>query len=174
MKIKDIKIGSKFKFGKIEFVKLDNTYGGCLCLAADVLFNGCFDDVEDNRNNWATSSLRQKLTEDIGEYIDTGALFPFDRDLTTDDGLTEYGSCTDVVSLLTCNEYRQYRKLIPNCRQEHWTITADSPKYLYHILFIRFVDSNGCLGSSYAYTGRYGVRPLIVLKSDTLVTVEEK
>ena len=38
MKIKDVKIGSKFKFGKIEFVKLDNTHSGCLCLATDVLF----------------------------------------------------------------------------------------------------------------------------------------
>ena len=138
-----------------------------------MLFDDCFD--EGNQNDWATSSLRKNLVKIIGEYIENSdALVPFIRDLTTDDGMTEYGSCTDVVSLLTCNEYRKYRKLIPNCRHEHWTITADSPKYLYNIRFIRFVDSNGCLGSSYAYTGRYGVRPLIVLKSDTLVTGEEK
>ena len=171
MKIKDIKTGSKFKFGKIEFVKLDNTYGGCLCLAADVLFNGCFDDVEDNRNNWATSSLRQKLTEDIGEYIDTGALFPFDRDLTTDDGMTEYGSCTDVVSLLTCDEYRKYRKLIPNCGKWHWTVTEDSLEYWYDV---RYVSSNGNLSSDYACSGYLGVRPLCVLKSDTIVEVQKR
>ena len=167
MKIKDIKIGSKFKFGKIEFVKLDNTYGGCLCLATDVLFNGCFD--EDGKNNWATSTLRQKLTEDIGEYIDTGALFPFDRDLTTDDGMTEYGSCTDVVSLLTCGEYRKYRKLIPNCGKWHWTITADSLEYSY---YVRLVLSDGSLSNDTAYDGNYGVRPLCVLKSDTIVEVQ--
>ena len=162
MKIKDVKIGSKFKFGKIEFVKLDNAYGGCLCLATAVLFRDCFD--EDNLNNWVTSSLRQKLTEVIGDYIDTSALVPFDRDLTTDDGMTDYGHCTDSVSLLTCDEYRKYRKLIPNCGESHWTITADSLIYSYSV---RFVYSDGSLNSSRAFSG--GVRPLCNLKLATIV-----
>ena len=164
MKIKDIKIGSKFKFGKIEFVKLDNTYGGCLCLAADVPFNDCFD--EGNLNNWATSTLRQKLPIVIRKYINTSALALLDRDLTTDDGMTEYGHCTDTVSLLTCDEYRKYRKLIPNCGKWHWTVTADSLEYWYEV---RYVSSNGNLSSDYACSGYIGVRPLCVLKSDTIV-----
>lgn len=167
MKIKDVKIGSKFKFGKIEFVKLDNSYGGCLCLATDVLFRDCFD--EDNLNNWATSSLRQKLVKVIGDYINTSALVPFDRDLTTDDGMTDYGHCTDTVSLLTCDEYRKYRKFIPNCGEGHWTITADS---LIYSCFVRFVLSVGSL-SAYAACYGYGVvRPLCVLKPDTIVEVQ--
>ena len=165
MKIKDVKIGCKFKFGKIEFVKLDNSYGGCLCLATPALFRDCFD--EDNLNNWATSTLRQKLMEVIGDYIDTSALVPFDRDLTTDDGMTDYGHCTDTVSLLTCDEYRKYRKLIPNCGESHWTITADSLIYSYSV---RFVYSDGSLNSSRAFSG--GVRPLCVLKPDAIVEVQ--
>ena len=168
MKIKDVKIGSKFKFGKIEFVKLDNSYGGCLCLATGVLFGDCFD--EDNLNNWATSTLRQKLMEVIGDYIDTSALVPFDRDLTTDDGMTDYGHCTDTVSLLTCDEYRKYRKLIPNCGESHWTITADSLVYSYSV---RYVNSDGSLDYGDAYYGSDGVRPLCVLKPDTIVEVEK-
>ena len=166
MKINDVKIGSKFKCGKIEFVKLDNTHGGCLCLATDALFGDCFD--ENNQNNWATSSLRQKLTKVMGEYIDTDALVPFDRDLTTDDGLTDYGHCTDTVSLLTCDEYRKYRKLIPNCGEWQWTITADSLEYSY---YVRFVYSDDSLDYVSAYYGGGGVRPLCVLKPDTIVEV---
>ena len=167
MKIKDVKIGSKFKFGKIEFVKLDNTHSGCLCLATDVLFGDCFD--EDNLNNWATSTLRQKLMEVIGDYIDTSALVPFDRDLTTDDGMTDYGHCTDTVSLLTCDEYRKYRKLIPNCGEWHWTITADSLEYSYSV---RNVFSVGSLSNLNAYGGGCGVRPLCVMKPDTIVEIQ--
>lgn len=169
MKIKDVKIGSKFKFGfeKIEFVKLDNSYGGCLCLATDILFENRFD--EDNLNNWATSTLRQKLMEVIGDYIDKEALVPFDRDLTTDDGMTDYGHCTDTVSLLTCDEYRKYRKLIPNCGEWHWTITADSLEYSY---LVRYVRSDGSLSIYFAFYGNYGVRPLCVLKPDTIVEVQ--
>ena len=168
MKIKDVKIGKKFKFGKIEFVKLDNAYGGCLCLTASVLFRDCFD--RNGKNDWATSSFRQKLTEVIGDYIDTSALVPFDRDLTTDDGMTDYGHCTDTVSLLTCDEYRKYRKLIPNCWEEHWTITADSVTYSDNV---RGVYSDGSLDYCNAYYGVGGVRPLICLDKDTLVEVEE-
>lgn len=167
MKIKDVKIGSKFKFGKIEFVKLDNTHSGCLCLATDVLFRDCFD--RNDKNDWATSSFRQKLTEVIGDYIDTSALVPFDRDLTTDDGMTDYGHCTDTVSLLTCDEYRKYRKFIPNCGEWHWTITADSLIYSY---YVRLVRSGGSLSAYAACYGYGGVRPLCVLKPDTIVEVQ--
>lgn len=168
MKIKDVKNGCKFKFGKIEFVKLNNTHSGCLCLATDVLFRDCFE--EDDKNNWATSTLRQKLMEVIGDYIDTSALVPFDRDLTTDDGMTDYGHCTDTVSLLTCDEYRKYRKLITNCGESHWTLTADS---LIYSSYVRYVDSDGSLDNNDAYFGDNGVRPLCVLKPDTIVEVEK-
>lgn len=167
MKIKDVKIGSKFKFGKIEFVKLDNTHSGCLCLATDILFKNRFD--EDSANNWEISTLRQKLMEVIGDYIDTSALVPFDRDLMTDDGMTDYGHCTDTVSLLTCDEYRKYRKLIPNCGEWHWTITADSVIYSY---LVRYVRSDGSLSLYDAYYGFFGVRPLMCLDKDTLVEVQ--
>lgn len=168
MKIKDVKIGSKFKFGfeKIEFVKLDNTHSGCLCLATDILFENRFDD--DSENNWEISTLRQELMKVIGDYINTGALVPFDRDLTTDDGLTDYGHCTDTVSLLTCDEYRKYRKLIPNCGEWTWTITADSVIYSDNV---RGVYSDGSLDYDNAYYGVGGVRPLCVLTPNTIVEV---
>lgn len=165
--IKDVENGSKLKFGKIEFVKLDNTCGGSLCLATDVLFKDHF--AEGNKNNWATSSLRQKLTGVIGNYIDKNALVSFDRDLTTDDGMTDYGHITDIVSLLTCDEYRKYRKFIPNCGKWHWTITADSLEYS---CIVRRVGSDGSLSNGSAY-GLGGVRPLCVLKSGTIVEVKE-
>lgn len=164
IKLETIKQGQRFKYGKKEFVKLVALNGGYLCLAADVWFNACFD--EDNKNNWATSSLRKELAARIVEFIPEENLIPFDRDLTTDDGMTDYGTCTDIVSLLTCDEYRKYRKLIPNCGKWHWTITADS---LVYSSIVRLVHSDGGLSSYYACSGLYGVRPLCVLKSDTPV-----
>ena len=166
LKLKMIEQGQHFKYGEKEFVKLDALNDGYLCLAADVWFRACFD--EDNKNNWAASSLRKELAARIGEFIPDENLIPFERNLTTDDGMTDYGTCTDIVSLLTCDEYRKYRKLIPNCGKWHWTITADSLVYSYAV---RYVHSDGSLYNVYAYDGDFGVRPLCVLKSDTLVEV---
>lgn len=166
IKLKTIEQGQRFKYGEKEFVKLDALDGGCLCLAVDVWFSACFDI--DNKNNWATSLLRKYLAARTGEFIPKENLIPFDRDLTTDDGLTDYGTCTDVVSLLTCNEYRKYRKFIPNCGKWHWTITADSLEYSY---YVRYVYSDSSLNNHIAYNGSLGVRPLCVLKSDTIVEV---
>lgn len=165
-KLKMIEQGQHFKYGDKEFVKLDALNDGYLCLAADVWFRARFD--EDDKNNWATSSLRKELAARIVEFIPEENLIPFDRDLTTDDGMTEYGTCTDIVSLLTCDEYRKYRKFIPNCGKWHWTITADSLEYS---CSVRGVSSDGGLDNNIAYYGVYGVRPLCVLKSDTLVEV---
>lgn len=163
-KLKMIEQGQHFKYGNKEFVKLDALNDGYLCLAADVWFNACFD--EDDENNWETSSLRKELAARIGEFIPDENLIPFERDLTTDDGMTDYGTCTDIVSLLTCDEYRKYRKFIPNCGKWHWTVTADSLEYSFDV---RSANSGGGLDSYYAYYGGHGVRPLCVLKSDTLV-----
>lgn len=166
--VEELEQGETFKWGEKEYIMLDIINGGYLCLAKDVWFRDYFD--KNNRNNWATSTLRQKLTEVIGDYADTSALVPFDRDLTTDDGMTEYGHCEDTISLLTCDEYRKYRKLIPNCGKWHWTITADCLEYSYGV---RGVFPDGSLNNCYACYGSVGVRPLICLDKDTLVEVEE-
>ena len=92
------------------------------------------------------------------------------RDLTTDDGMTDYGHCMDTVSLLTCDEYRKYRKFIPNCGEWHWTITADSLEYSYSVRNVFLV---GSLSNLNAYGGGCVVRPLCVLKPDTIVEVEK-
>lgn len=164
IELKTLKQGQRFRFGKTEFIKLDNSHCGCLCLAADIWFKAFFD--ENSQNNWETSSLRKELAARVGEFIPIDNLIPFDRDLTTDDGIADYGTCTDVVSLLTCDEYRRYRKLIPNCGKSHWTISADSIECPY---LVRTVIPDGSFVSDIALVGSHGVRPLFVLKFDTIV-----
>lgn len=166
--ITNVDQGEVFKWCEKEYIKLDNLKDGCLCLAKDILFQSEFDD--ENKNNWAKSSLRQKLGVVIGDYTIKNELVPFDRDLTTDDGQTDYGSCTDSVSLLTCDEYRKYRKFIPKTDEWHWTITADS---LESPNFVRFVCSDGSLDNYDTYFGNGGVRPLICLDFWASVEVEE-
>lgn len=176
--ISKAKVGSFIVYGGLEWVVLDKTTKGVKVLSKHRLYSKAFDT--DNHNNWAASTLRNELNNfnkggwccayEKTSQINKKDLVEFERDLTTDDGITDYGKCRDYMSLLTCEEYRKYRELIPFADDWCWTITADSLVYDY---YIRSVGSNGSLGINHACRSSYGVRPLCVLKSDTLVEVTE-
>lgn len=176
--ISEAEVGSFIVYGGLEWVVLDKTTKGVKVLSKHRLYNRAFDT--DNHNNWAASTLRNELNNfnkggwccayENTSQINKKDLVEFERDLTTDDGMKDYGKCRDYMSLLTCEEYRKYRKLIPLADDWCWTITADS---LVYDSFVRFVDSLGDLNISYASSGIGGVRPLCVLKPNTLVEVVE-
>ena len=175
----EAEVGSFIKYAGIEWVVLNRTASKVMVLAKHRLFDRAFDTNESN--NWSKSSLRKELNNfnDKGfqrgfehtENINKNDLVEFERDLTTDDGMTDYGKCKDYISLISCEEYRKFRKLIPNADDWWWTLTGDS---LVYSRLVRFVLSNGTLYVNIAYSGSYGVRPLCVLKSDTEVELCEK
>lgn len=165
--VDEIEQGAIFKWGKKEYIKLDTISDGCLCLAKDVWFCSKFDN---KAINWEQSELRGDIVRKASNFIpDIDKLVLFARDLTTDDGLTDYGHCKDNVSMLTCNEYREYRKYIPVINERQWTITATTNTNE----LVRGVDSDGSLNDDIVYYGCGGVRPLICLDKDTLVEVAE-
>lgn len=167
--IDELEQGAVFKWGEKEYIKLDAISAGCLCLAKDVWFKSKFDD---QTNDWSKSQLRGYIATKAIDFIpDIDKLMLFDRDLTTDDGLTDYGYCyDDAISMLTCDEYRKYRKFIPTTDERYWTITADS---IIYSPFVRFIYSDGALNGGNTYCEHVGVRPLICLANDTLVEVRE-
>ena len=175
----EAEVGSFIKYAGIEWVVLNRTASKVMVLAKHRLFDRAFDTNESN--NWSKSSLRKELNNfnDKGfqrgfehtENINKNDLVEFERDLTTDDGMTDYGKCKDYISLISCEEYRKFRKLIPNADDWWWTLTGDSLVYSY---YVRNVGSNGSLNISNAYNGSNGVRPLCILKSDTEVELCEK
>ncbi len=172
----DVQVGSFVKYGGIEWVVLDQNKQSkaTLLLSKKCLLRREFDG--EGCNNWAKSSLRKAL-----QSVESGRLFvlselaginaddlvPMERNLLTDDGMPDYGTCTDLVSIYTAEEYRKYRKYIPNCEQWHWTITADS---LVCSDLARCVNSRGSMDYDDVWGGG-GVRPLCNLKSEISVEV---
>lgn len=175
----EAEVGSFIKYAGIEWVVLHRTASKVMVLAKHRLFNRAFDSNESN--NWSKSSLRKELNNfneqgfqrgfEHTENINKNDLVEFERDLTTDDGMTDYGKCKDYISLISCEEYRKFRKLIPNADDWWWTLTGDS---LVCSRRVRGVNSGGALSNSSARNGGSGVRPLCILKSDTEVELCEK
>lgn len=120
---KCLTIGETFELAGVDWNIIDITSDGYVCLA-DSIGNMEFDS---KNNDWRTSDLRKYLNEEFLKKIEleigVGNLIEFERNLLSLDGQTEYGTCDDKVSLLTVDEYRKYRKLIPNTGDWFWLIS---------------------------------------------------
>lgn len=162
---------SVINYGGLDCIVLDVEQDKILVLAKESIGNMPFD--EGNSNNFPKGTLCKYLN---GEFIktlkangaDTSALIPTTIDLTSDDGLKDYGETTQKIFLLTCDMYRKYRSVIPNLDDWWWLATAYSTESNGYAYIARIVDSDGSLYSDYAYTGSNGVRPAFYLKSSIL------
>lgn len=99
---------------------------------------------------------------------DTSALVPTTIDLTSDDGLKDYGETTQKIFLLTCDMYRKYRSIIPNLDDWWWLATAYSTESNGYTSYARNVFTDGALNSVNADYGSTGVRPAFYLKFSIL------
>lgn len=162
---------SVINYGGLDCIVLDVEQDKILVLAKESIGNMPFD--EGNSNNFPKGTLCKYLN---GEFIkklkangaDTSALIPTTIDLTSDDGLKDYGETTQKIFLLTCDMYRKYRSVIPNLDDWWWLATAYSTESNGYAHYARFVVSVGGLGDNDAYTGNRGVRPAFYLKSSIL------
>lgn len=162
---------SVISYGGLDCIVLDVEQDKILVLAKESIGNMPFD--EGNSNNFPKGTLCKYLN---GEFIktlkangaDTSALIPTTIDLTSDDGLKDYGETTQKIFLLTCDMYRKYRSIIPNLDDWWWLATAYSTESNGYASGARGVGSVGSLGYFSAYIGIIGVRPAFYLKSSIL------
>lgn len=169
--------GTVFPYAGEKWVVLEHDPAGrTLCLRLDLIPNKPFD--ENNCNNFATSSSKEWMN---GPYLDNlidavkgpHAFLTTELDLTADDGLKDYGTCTVTIFSLTVDQYRRNRDVIPNADDWWWLSTAFSTKSNGYESLARYVDSDGTLSWSLAYGGHYGLRPACYLDSDFLISIED-
>lgn len=159
-------IGKVIELAGMDWLILDKTEKGYFAI-----LNG-FDEKErtfdSTSNNWITSKLRNELNarflKKITDELGKDAVIEFDRDLLSMDGQTEYGHCKDKISFLTVDEYRKYRKLLPNIDKWWWLLTPWSTPVNDFSTTITVVSPSG-LVLSYRYYDAYGVRPVCIFSS---------
>lgn len=156
-----LSIGDEFRLAGTAWKIIDITDTGYMCLAESI-GNRKFDSDD---NNWKTSDLRNYLNkeflEKIEEEIGKGNVLEFERNLLSLDGQTEYGTCIDKVSLLTVDEYRKYRKYIPNADKWWWLITPWSTPCNDYSSTVAVVSPSGNFGDR-SYCNDGGVRPFCI------------
>jgi len=176
VKLSKLRPKDEFKIGDEVFIVLEQTENGTRVIAKEFIY----DDTQFGDNsNWKTSSIRKilnnKYLEKIATIIGENNIISMDRDLTSLDGLDDYGICTDKVSLLTATEYAKYHRILglksryPNC---WWLITPASAPSNDYSRYVCYVNSGGIL-SWIVCVFRYGVRPFLNLESSISVLMNK-
>lgn len=159
-------IGKVIELAGMDWLILDKTEKGYFAI-----LNG-FDEKErtfdSNSNNWISSKLRnelntrflKKITDELGE----DAVIEFDRDLLSMDGQTEYAHCKDRISILTVDEYRKYRKFLPNMDEWWWLLTPWSTPANDYSTTNAVVSPSGFINVNYFFSVS-GVRPVCIFSS---------
>ena len=188
MKMKDLALaqvrrGERFTLDGVEFVKLEDDLDAAFAVAADTLPECCQfedDDAErEDHNNYAGSLLSKTVERWLRDKHPAifSAVVERPIDLTTMDGMTDYGKPLAVVRALTIDEYRKHRSILPLASKPYWLATGwttnSSPysddNYAYNI---RTVGAGGTVGGSYVCYAVFAPRPALYLKSSILVSVE--
>ena len=167
-------IGKTIEVAGIKWLVLDKLEKGYFAISED--FYGRDREFDDNCNDWKSSDLRNELNTDFRKKIEselgTDSLVEFERNLLSLDGQTEYGTCRDKISLLTVDEYRKYRKYLPNMDKWWWLITPWSTPYNDYFKSVAVVSSAGSVDSNGCNID-YGVRPVCIFSSSIFESDED-
>lgn len=176
VELSTLKPGDEFKLGDEVFIVMEHTDKGTRVISKEF----AYEEVKFGDNsNWNTSPIRRMLNNEyfkkIAAIIGENNIISMDRDLTSLDGLDDYGTCTDKVSLLTAAEYAKYHKILglkSNYPDWWWLITPASTPSNNYARNVCYVDSDGFLGwDGCDYSG--GVRPFLNLESSISVLLNK-
>lgn len=156
--------GEHFIYNGIEFICLDIIYGNYLAMTAKPYAKIPFDT--NRKNDWRKSSLRRVLNNDFLDLLDRRHLIKQTSDLIADNGDRKYGTCKDYVTILSYDQYRKYRDLIPHYPGLMWTLTPWSC-FSDDDYSVRDVNSAGNMSYNYAINS-HGVAPVCLFSSENL------
>ncbi len=168
MSFAEVKTEKTIKVADTEFIVLEKKNDSVICLAKDLIYeNAQFDRKS---NNYAKSAIRKKLN---GEFLSKLAnavgeenILDVEIDLTSDDGLDDYGKVTDKIGLLTCDMYRKYNRIIEkySVNDWWWLATPYSTAHRGYNSLVRCVHDSGSLCDSICYDN-FCVRPFCIFSS---------
>lgn len=156
--------GEHFIYNGIEFICLDIIGDNYLAMTAKPYAEIPFDT--DGKNDWRKSSLRRVLNNDFLDLLDRRHLIKQTSDLIADNGDKAYGTSEDYVTILSCDQYRKYREIVPLFEEWMWTLTPWSCNPS-NSSYVRNVNTTGNVYGHYA-SFSFGVAPACLFSSENL------
>ena len=172
------KVGETFQVAGIEFIRFPETAEGVPVVAKAIQKEMVFGENNDLRNSKVLAWLREEFLPKIVAAIGEENLVSFKTDLTTWDGLKNYGVVESKVSIPTMDFYRDNVEVFDKypVKRWWWLATPDSCQLHCDPDWILCVAPSGYIyvySHDYFYS-RSGVRPFLILKSSIFESLEDE
>ena len=171
LKLADAAPGDIVKVGKHEFIVLEHREEGTALILKGLLQ----DDQEfGDSNNYAGSNVEticNDFADELAEIVGEDNVILHEVDLTSDDGLKDYGTVLRRVSLLTADMYRRFVQILDKHKLKAWWWLAtpfSAPAHGFD-RSVNCVAPSGCINYYYCNIS-FGVRPFCILNSDIFVS----
>lgn len=168
----DAVAGDTVKIGNFEMVVLEQLDGQ----TAMILKRMYGDDTEFGKKNNAydESNVDQKcqaFAEELAKIIGWDSIALHKVDLTSDDGLKDYGVIERRASLITADMYRKFVDILDTVNPERWwwLATPHSTKRHENDAWAKCVSPSGCFFNDFC-DNVSGVRPFCIVKSNIFVS----
>lgn len=170
--LSDCAVGSTVKIGEFEMVVLDQNGGQTALILKDMYGeNSVFGEENNKYDGSYVDEKCQKFAQELSEVVGWDNIMLHAVDLTSDDGLDDYGVVERRASLITTDMYRKFVKILDTCNPEcwWWMATPHSTKRHENDAWVKCVSPSGGIGNGDC-SNDYGVRPFCILKSTIFVS----
>ena len=171
-KLAEAQPGELVKIGGYEFLVLEQLGESTAVICKDLIGEGSeFGEKSNNYDGSYVDEICNSFSGAIADAVGDDNILTHTVDLTSDDGMKDYGAVERRVSLLTTDRYRRYVDILDKFRPDRWwwLATAHSTKRHENNSWAKCVSPSGHLYYGY-YGYSFGVRPFCILKSNIFVS----
>ena len=164
--------GDIAKIGDYEFIVLEQDEDVVKLLLKNTWRNSKFGEENNNYKESTIAELLVDFAYEIANIVGAENLVAHTVDLTSDDGLKDYGTVNAKMSLLTCDMYRKYVYTIDKYKIDKWwwLATPCSTKTHDWETAVKCVSPSGDVNVNRYDGDDFGVRPFCILKSNIFVS----
>ena len=162
-----VKDGETFKVGEMEFIKFPDKDGMTPVVMKDIVFRSRFGRTNNFKESDILQRMKEEILPDIVEAIGEENLCSVTTDLTSLDGLKDYGAVESLIALPTLDFYRENAEIFQTHKLNYWwwfatpwsTPTNDDDWYVLCVSPSGFYCDDCFSGVD------GGVRPFLIFKS---------
>ena len=172
IRLSDIPTGETFKLGDHEMIVLEQSGDTTAVIRRELLMDSMVFGKNNRYEGSNVDAECNKFADEIAAIVGAENLVEHTVDLTSDDGLKDYGKIRRRASLLTADLYRRYVEILDKHKIDKWWWLATPHSTARHenAPWVKCVAPSGYIRHGYCYFGRSGVRPFCILKSNIFVS----